>query len=237
MRHHVPSPSQDDASEDLCVSRVPLFQGLTHGQQLEVAEVARALHLGQGQQIYAAGSDVSQLLVVHRGRVKITRNSADGHEQIVRILGPGDFVGENAFLTGGRPDHAATAIDDAELCVFHHADLGELLQRHASIGLRMLQGVSVRLEQAEARLSAVVSGDVSSRVADYLLSLPGRTGPDGQIEVVLPLRKKDVASLLDTTPESLSRQLRALSEAGMIAQGSGRRITILDFDALGRLAD
>ncbi|GGK75164.1 Crp/Fnr family transcriptional regulator [Ornithinimicrobium pekingense] len=223
------------AQEDLCVARVPLFSGLTHDQQLEVAAVARPTRVDRGEQLYAAGSGISQLVVVHTGRVKISRLSADGHEQIVRVLGAGDFVGESAFLTGARPDHVATALEPGSMCVFRHADLDRLVREHPSIGLRMLQGVSRRLDETETRLASVISGDVSSRLAGYLLSLPATYGPHGPT-VTLPLPKKDVASLLDTTPESLSRQLRRLGDSGVIAQHAGRRVTLTDVDALTQLS-
>ncbi|MDO5738613.1 MAG: Crp/Fnr family transcriptional regulator [Ornithinimicrobium sp.] len=187
------------ASEDLCVAQVPLFQGLTHDEQLAVAGVARRTTLDKDQQVYAAGSDVSQLMIVHTGRIKISRLSADGHEQIVRVLGPGDFVGESAFLTGARPDHFAVALEPGSMCVFRHLDLDRLLKQHPSIGLQMLQDVSRRLDETESRLASVISDDVSSRLADYLLSLPGRR-VEGHLQVELPLAKKDIASLLDTTP-------------------------------------
>lgn len=230
-------PTQGASSEasELCVSLVPLFQGLSVSEQLEVARVARPSQFDRGQQLYLAGSDVSQLMVMHTGRVKVSRTSPDGYEQIIRILGPGDFIGESAFLTGTTPDHAATAIENTELCVFRHEDLGKLVEQHASIGIRMLQSLSRRLGEAETRLAAVITGDVSSRLADYLLTLPSRRHGGAHPVVVLPLPKKDIASLLDTTPESLSRQLRALSDAKVIDQGAGGSVTILDIDALTAL--
>lgn len=225
-----------DPSNDLCVARVPLFQGLTHAQQMEVAGFARSVRLDAVEQVYTAGSDVSQLLVVHTGQVKITRTSAAGHEQVIRVLGPGDFIGESSFLTGARPDHAAEALEHTQLCVFRHADLARLVEKHPSIGLRMLQGVSKRLGDTEARLASVISGNVSSRLADYLLALPAVPGSRGAIEVVLPLAKKDIASLLSTTPESLSRQLRKLTDSGTISQRDQGRITITDVTALSALS-
>lgn len=231
-----PVPPAKGETAELCVSLVPLFQGLTYDEQREVARVAHPTRLDRLQQVYGAGSDVSQLMVVHTGRIKISRTSPDGHEQIIRVLGPGDFIGESAFLNGTRPDHFATALETAQLCVFRHEDLSQLVEKHASIGLRMLQGVSRRLGEAEARLAAVISGDVSSRLADYLLTLPTRPETDRHLVVELPLTKKDIASLLDTTPESLSRQLRALGDAGIITQAARGRVTILDTDALTALA-
>ncbi len=220
---------------DLCVARVPLFQGLTYAQQVEVASFAHTIRIGAVEQAYAVGSDVSQLMVVHTGKIKIARTSATGHEQIIRVLGPGDFIGESAFLTGTRPDHAAEALVHTELCVFRHSDLGRLIEKHPSIGLRMLQGISRRLDDTEAQLASVISGNVSSRLADYLLSLPAITGAKGVIEVELPVAKKDIASLLSTTPESLSRQLRKLTESQVISQQELGRISIIDVAALSAL--
>ena len=120
--------------------------------------------------------------------------------------------------------------------MFDHADLGRLVERHPSIGLRMLESVSRRLSETEARLASVISEDVTARLARYLLALPVRRRTGHSPEIVLPLAKKDIASLLDTTPESLSRQLRRLSDSGVIRQGAHGTITITDADALSALS-
>ncbi|QFG68106.1 Crp/Fnr family transcriptional regulator [Ornithinimicrobium pratense] len=229
-------PARRDRSDpvgpdELCVAGVPLFAPLSYVEQLNVASLARPVTVQRGEQIYAPGSRAAQLMVVHTGQVKISRISADGHEQIVRVLGPGDFVGESAFVTGARPDHFASALEDGSMCVFRHADLGRLVREHPGVGMRMLQAVGQRLEETEQRLAAAVSGNVAARVADYLLGLPGEH-VDGTVLVTLPLAKKDIASLLDTTPESLSRQLRRLSQAGVIQQRGGRTVVLADVDAL-----
>lgn len=92
------------------------------------------------------------------------------------------------------------------------------------------------MDDTEARLASVILGNVSSRLADYLLSLPATPGPRGAIYVTLPLAKKDIASLLSTTPESLSRQLRKLTDTGVISQQEQGRITITDVTALTALS-
>lgn len=228
-RQHLEDP-------DTCVALVPVFQGLSRADQLEVATAATPTALRSGELVYAAGSDVSQLLVVHTGRLKITRSSADGQERLVRVLEPGDFVGETSFLTGVRPDHTVTTLEPASLCVFKHADLAALVAAHPTIAVRMLQTLSRRLTDTETRLAAATSSEVSARLAGYLLGLPGHHGDDG-VEVILPLAKKDIASLLDTTPESLSRALRRLSDSEMIDQRRGRRIGLTDVDGLSLLAE
>lgn len=226
---------EEQAQDDLCVAQVPLFQGLRYADQVAVAELASPSVVDRGEQVYAAGSQASQLMVVHTGAVKVARIDTEGREQILRVLGPGEFIGESAFLTGERPNHFITALEPSSMCVFRHADLGRLVRGHPSIALRMLNEVGHRLVQTEARLASVISGDVTSRLAEYLLSLRGQRTADGT-RVELPMAKKDIASLLDTTPESLSRQLRRLQESGIAQTKGARGVIIRDIDALMDLA-
>ena len=217
-------------AEDLCVSRVPLFQGLDHAEQVGVAAFATPTRFAAGEDIGDGRGD-PLLLVVHTGSVKVSRVDAEGREQVLRVLGPGQFLGESSFLTGRPFSDRITALEPASMCVFRHADFARLVNRHPSIGMRMLQAVSRRLDEAEHRLAAVISGDVTARLADYLLELPGAAGPAG-VAVRLPMAKKDIASLLDTSPESLSRQLRRLREAGIIADGDAGGLVIVDPETL-----
>ena len=175
-------------------------------------------------------------MVVHTGRLRISRLSADGAQQLIRVLGPGDFTGETAVLSGRGPDDHAIALGDSRLCVFHHSDLAALIREHPEIGLRMLTAVAERLSETEDRLSALTTRGVESRLAYYLYGLPRARG-EHVASVTLPLAKKDVASLLDTTPESLSRALRSLAHKRAISLGAGRSVSITDPDLLQRIAD
>ena len=221
---------------DTCVSRVPVFAGLSANDQQRVARLARPTHLKAGEVAYSADDDLSQLIVLHTGRLKIFRLSADGSEQLIRVLGPGEFTGETSVFTGRRPDDYATAVDDCQLCVIRHDDLDALVRQHPEIGLRMLATVSERLSDTEHRLNSLTSRDVESRLAEYLLGLPG-TWRGRVATVTLPLAKKDVASLLDTAPESFSRALKSLAMQGLIVIGAGRSVSITQPDRLQQLVD
>jgi len=221
---------------DTCVSRVPVFAGLSANDQQRVAGLARPTRLKAGEVAYSADDELSQLIVLHTGRLKIFRLSANGSEQLIRVLGPGEFTGETSVFTGQRPDDYATAVDDCQLCVIRHDDLNALVRQHPEIGLRMLATVSERLSDTEHRLNSLTSRDVESRLAEYLLGLPG-TWPRRVATVTLPLAKKDVASLLDTSPESLSRALSSLATQGLIVIGAGRSVSITQPDRLQQLVD
>lgn len=221
--------------QDLCVTRVPIFQGLTRREQIEVAGFARPVVAVKGETVIAPGQSVSRLLVMHAGRLKISHLAPGGQEQILRTAAEGDVVGERTFLTGHRPEHFAVALEDSRMCVFDHRDLSTLLHDYPDIGMRMLRTLSDRLASVERLLAAVTSADVTARIAAYLLDLPADLR-DGVPAVRLPLAKKDVAAYLGTTPETLSRSLAALAADGAIELRGRRDVVILDADALDRAA-
>ncbi len=220
---------------DTCVSQVPIFAGLSAADQERVAALARPRSVGRGGFAYTPGAP-ARLMVVHQGHLRVSRLAADGSEQVTRILGPGDFTGETSVLTGRIHADHASALDDCGLCVFDHADVARLVREHPDIGLHMLAALAERLSDTERRLNALTTRGVESRVAAYLWSLP-RSGMGPDVRVTLPLAKKDIASLLDTTPESLSRALRSLADKAVITMATGRSVSIVQPDVLRRMID
>lgn len=218
---------------DTCVTRVPIFGGLSPRDQERVAGLARPLYVREGEDAARPGSD-AMLMVVHTGQLKISRLSADGSEQLIRVLGPGEFAGEASVLRGERPEERTVALVDSRLCVFHHDDLAGLIHDHPEIGLRMLAAVVERLSETEDRLNALTTRGVEGRLAGYLLALP-RIRSGDPAPITLPLAKKDIASLLDTTPESLSRALKSLASRGALTIGTGRSLTIMQPELLEQI--
>ena len=214
------------ADDDLCVTRVPIFRGLTRAEQLRVAEFARPMQVSRGDTVQLPGQPTSRLLVMHSGRLKVSHESLNGQEQILRTVTDGDVVGERAFLTGHRPGDLVVALEDSRMCVFDHADLAALLRDYPDISQRMLRTLSDRLSSVERLLAAVTSSDVTARVAAYLLDLPG-TFVDGAVNGELPMAKQLIAGHLSIQPETFSRIIRRLIDEKIITQ-DGRQIAILD---------
>jgi CRP/FNR family transcriptional regulator len=180
--------------------------------------------------LYPQGSDDPPLTIVHRGRVKLVRISPAGHEQMLRVLGPGDVVGETAFLTSSPADHVATTLEETEVCELHRSDARRLLERFPSVSNRLLVELARRLESTERHLSRLTSQDTRQRIVAHLLEVA-----DGRTEFRLPTTKRDLASLVGTTPETLSRQLAALQDRGWIRLGPRGAVKLVDAAALAEL--
>ncbi|WP_406723816.1 Crp/Fnr family transcriptional regulator [Streptomyces sp. GD-15H] len=214
------------------VRAVRLFGGLPEAAQERVASAAVTRRYRRDERIYGPG-DRTGLFVVHRGLVKVYRITESGNEQLIRLMSPGDFLGETALLADTTTDHFAVALQPSELCVMDRARFTRLLGQHPSVAVEMLQTVSGRLGTAEEMVSALSGKSVRQWLAQQLLHLADEAGG---ADFRLPTTKKELASYLGTTAETLSRRLGALQEAGVIRLGPRRQVEVLDPEALRRVA-
>lgn len=211
-----------------CVRRVPIFRGLSEADQHRVAETALTRHFQATEQVYGPG-DRTGLHIVHRGQVKVYRLTEGGSEQLVRVLFPGDFLGESALLADTASDHFAVATQPSEVCSVPRDGVRRLLVERPTVAVQMLEAVSSRLGAAEEMLAAVTGQSVAERLAQQLLHLADEAG---SLRFRLPTSKRDLASYLGTTPETLSRRLAVLQRAGIVRSGPGRVVEILDLARL-----
>jgi CRP/FNR family transcriptional regulator len=196
----------------------------------EIMDTVRTGSYKKGELIYRAGDQSDSLYIVKKGRIKIYRLSESGKEQLVRILNSGDFTGELAIFSHLIHESYAEAMIDTEVCMITRSDLQEFLLKYPSISLKILSEFSSRLEKSEKQTTRVSTERVETRLALFLAEcLNSKEKP---MELVLPMSKKDLASYLGTTPETISRKLAELEDAGYIKQKTSRRIEILDLDGM-----
>lgn len=216
-------------AHQLCVSIVPIFNHLQNEEMEEVAKTTRSISLKKGELLHSAGDVSDSLYIVHQGKVKVYRLSENGKEQLIRILQPGDFTGELALFKESIHDDYAEAMEKTDICSIQRGDLQEFLQRYPNISLKILSEFSNRLGQAESQMTSFATEDVETRIGLYLAQ---QVEENKSTEYHLPMSRKDLASFLGTTPETISRKLAKFEDEGWIEQEDQRRIRVLDLDAL-----
>ncbi|MDJ0312738.1 Crp/Fnr family transcriptional regulator [Arthrobacter sp. H35-D1] len=247
MEQHASHPGH--APLEVLVGRVPLFSQLDDVELKDISGRVKLRHHRRNEQLYGAGESNPHLMIIHSGHVKVYRISESGHEQLIRVLGEGDFLGDTSFISGAPADHFASTLDAADICTLHHDDLRDYLLRFPTVTYKMLETLSTRLENTERQVSIFAGEGAEHRVAGYLLELAGKQGTavlheaaaehsteeQGTATVVLPIAKKDVASFLGLTPETLSRKFAQFESAGWIRMQPRRTVELLDTPALQQL--
>jgi CRP-like cAMP-binding protein len=211
----------------------PLFKGLGRGELEQLYRIAVDRLWDKGRSIFAEGDDATGFYVVAAGRVKIFKVSFEGKEQILHIYGPGNPFGEVPVFSGQCYPASAETLVKSHLLFFPREAFVDLISRNPSLAMNMLAVLSMRLRQFTVQIENLSLKEVPGRLASYLLVLSEEMA--GDAAVALPMSKGQLASLLGTIPETLSRILARMTDQGLIGV-DGRRIQLLDLVALEALA-
>lgn len=211
-----------------CVELVPLFQSLPLDQRKAIATLVRQQHYLKNEIIYLTAEEVGRFLIVEHGQIKLAAMSANGRESITRVLSSGDFDGEANLFGAGTRDVTATALTTATVCQIRQADFQQLLSQSPDLALNLLREMSRQIKELQNQRAVAKTSDVKGQLARYLLDTQASLE---QNPFKLPLKKKDIATYLGTTPESISRALTELSELQLISN-RGNQVEILAADEL-----
>ncbi len=217
------------------IAHIPLFEALEKEHIRELSRIAIEKVYEKGAIIFSEGEECNGFYVIMEGRVSVFKLSPDGREQILHIFEEGEPFGEVPVFSGHNFPASASAMIKSRLLFFPKHDFVGLIERRPLIALKMLGVLSMRLRRFTALIEDLSLREVPARLANYILYLSNRED-DTSSEIELDIKKSQLASLLGTIPETLSRILSKMKRQGII-EVEGSKIRILDMEALEDLAD
>jgi len=213
---------------------IPLFEGLSRSQHDALASIAFNRTYKKGQVIFSEGDEGTGFYAIISGRIKIFKLSPEGKEQILHMMEPGEIFGEVPVFTGQGYPAFAEAHTHCSLLFFPRNAFIELIRKDPSLSLNMLAVLSWRLRKFAALIEDLSLKEVPGRLAAYLLYLSRKSGSGDEFD--LNISKGQLASLLGTIPETLSRILGKMSRQGLISS-EGSRIRIVDRATIEEIAN
>ena len=216
------------------LSQADLFKDLAVAQLDEIARIVSDKEYKKGQLIFAEGDEGIGFYMVISGRVKVYKVSPDGKEQIMHIFGPGQPFAEVPVFEGSRFPANAEAMENSRLFFFPKKAFVNLIHENPSLAMNMLASMSQRLKQFSHLIESLSLKEVPGRLASYLLYLSDRNGSLDKFQ--LDIAKSQLASLLGTIPETLSRIFTRMTTRELV-RINGPQITILDRAGLEDLAE
>ena len=166
--------------------------------------------------IYAEGDEATLLYFVQAGRVKTCRNTATGKELITAFYQPGEFFGYQAMLQGTAHRDTAVAIEDSIL-LYTTADHFRQLMRHSpDVNQQFVRLLANRVGEHEEALLGLSYHSLRQRVAAALLRFNEQQRGPAPASPLILLTREDLAAIIGTAPESLSRILSEFQQEGAI---------------------
>jgi CRP/FNR family transcriptional regulator, cyclic AMP receptor protein len=225
-----------DRVDDL-LSRTPLFEALDEeGASALRAEMHR-VDLARGDRLFGEGDAGDKLYVVLDGKVKLTRTAADGRENLLSVIGPGEMFGELSLFDPRPRTQTATALTDTRLAALDHQALRDWVTDRPDMALHLLRALAQRLRRTNEVMTDLVFTDVPGRVAKALLDLADRFGvqrPDG-LQVNHDLTQEELAQLVGASRETVNKALADFVSRGWI-QLSAKSVLLVDPERLRRRA-
>jgi CRP/FNR family transcriptional regulator, dissimilatory nitrate respiration regulator len=218
-----------DAMLDV-LAALPYLGGVPRGDLSRLASRCAWRSARRGAAIFREGEPALGIFVITEGRVKLSRLSPAGREQVLHVEGAGASLAEVPAFDGGGYVATAVALTEARLLFVEREALFALCRRRPEVAVGIIAVLARRLRRFAALIEDLGLRDVTERLAGFLLAEAPRAG--GPFELGT---QDEVAARLGTVRELVSRSLARLAATGLIAR-TGRRVRVLDPDRLRALA-
>jgi len=222
-------------AEDI-LRRAPLLAAVDEESAKAIIARMRAVELSRGDRLFHEGDPGDALYVIETGKIKLARRAADGRENLLAILGPGEMFGELSLFDPGPRVATAVAVSNARVHSLTRDDFVPLLDQ-PRVALSLLAALGRRLRRTNEALADLVFSDVPGRVAKALLDLSSRFGrpvEDGVL-VAHELTQEELAQLVGASRETVNKALADFAGRGWLRL-EARAVTILDVERLTRRA-
>lgn len=180
---------------------------------------AQRVRLNRGGAAYLAGDGSDRVYFLHSGRVKLVRTAPSGAEVIVGIRSAGDVFGELAGAGHAVRSASAVAMEAVEADALPAAEFATRLEGDPVLARAFARGIARRLAAAELELAALMGKSVPGRLVDALGRLAAQHGiaePGGAVRIGINLTHKDLADLIGTSRETLTKELSVLADVGLL---------------------
>ena len=230
--HNCGTPGQSE------LLRFPQLSSLSANVSDRLRGLCRLHSYTSNQTVMGAGEHAKSIGLVSEGILRMEKTLLDGRHHIVGLLVEGDIFGR---VFDGPNEYAIEAATDAKVVYFPRAQFESLLAESPELERAVMLNLLHELDRARDWMLIVSSPKIRTRLAGFLMMLCTRFGDIDHILVAsgerlrinIPINRSDLASLLGTRAESISRAFHALADEGLIAIQQPNQIDILDLQGLG----
>ncbi|HMC00152.1 MAG TPA: Crp/Fnr family transcriptional regulator [Flavobacteriaceae bacterium] len=220
---------------DQCIIRqFNSLKSLTKEDLVRVSGCKTTKTIKKGQTIFEEGEMINGVYCIKDGVCKLSKLSANGKDQIVKLVVRGDLLGQRSLISEEAANLSAIAINDMEVCFIPKHEIIHDLQQNVRFSMDMLKDMADELKIADDIIVNMAQKSVKQRLAETLVYIFDNFGVNEQGYLNVILSREDYANIVGTATESAIRILSQFKKEGLIST-SGKQIKIEDLDLLKRV--
>lgn len=197
---------------ELCVHLVPLFNALPTNDQMQIEELVRHQNYQKSELVMDPTSSNNLVIVAHGGARLYTLDE-NGRENVTQILETGDYAGENWLFGEVNTNTYVEATENSEICLLNRNAFLALMKKTPELSIQLLEQNIIKVRAMHRQIQLLSLPKVEDRLLSYLQTYAKQVNKNS---FTLPLKMKDLALYLGTTPETLSRKFVLLEKQGTL---------------------
>lgn len=209
------------------LQQFPLFKHLTDEEMEPVLEIARNRIYRKGTHLFMQGDPLTNVYFIMHGKIKIYRSDLQGKEQIVNVLGENEmFPHQGFFRNDDYPAHAEV-LDEATLIYIPIHQFEQFLISNPEVSVKVFRVLGDIIVDLQNRLEEQILYNTYEQIILLLLRLTkshGKEIADGSFQITTPFTNRDLANMIGSSRETVSRTLTQLKKNNLIETKSGKII-------------
>ncbi len=222
--------------ESCIVRQFNSLRAMSKDELQKVSDSKITKKVKKGEPIFQEGDKLDGVYCVRNGVSKLSKLSANGRDQIVKLATKGEILGQRSVIAEEHTNLSATAVNDMEVCFIPKDSIVQTLHTNPNFAVEVLRHMAHDLKEADDVIVNMSQKTVKQRVAEAFLYLKHNFGEDKDGYLSLTLSREDIANVVGTATESCIRIISEFKKDKLI-KASGKKIGILNLKGLQELAE
>lgn len=220
--------------EQCIVREFSSLKSLSKEELMGISGCKTSKFVKKGETIFEEGEMLNGVYCVKDGICKLTKLSANGKDQIVKLVVKGDLLGKRSLIVNEAVNLSAVALNNMEVCFIPKDEIFANLKNNSDFSMDMLKQMAQDLKESDNVIVNMAQKSVKQRLAEALVYIHTSFGVDKEGFLNVILSREDYASVVGTATESAIRVLSQFKKEGLIST-SGKQIKVNDVELLKRI--
>ncbi|SHJ07609.1 Crp/Fnr family transcriptional regulator [Flavobacterium terrae] len=222
--------------EQCIVRQFSSLKALSKDELLRMAECKTSYTIKKGELIFEEGEMTNGIFCVKDGVCKMTKLSANGKDQIVKLVKAGELLGQRSMISEEPANLSAVALEDMEVCFVPKSEILHFFNQNNQFSMNVMKTICGDLKEADDHMVSMAQKSVKERLAETLLYLEDTFGNNEDGSLRIQLSREELAGMIGTATESCIRLLSEFNKNGWVDL-TGKKITIKNKNQLKKLSE
>jgi CRP-like cAMP-binding protein len=222
--------------EQCIVREFSSLKALSKDELIKMANCKTSYTIKKGEPVFEEGENVNGIYCVKDGVCKLTKLSANGKDQIVKLVKPGELLGQRSMISEEPANLSAVAMEDMEVCFIPKSEVLSFFNENNQFSMNIMRTICGDLKEADDHMVSMAQKNVKERLAETLLYLENTFGQNVDGSLKLQISREELAGMIGTATESCIRLLSEFNKNKLI-ELTGKKITLLDRNGLRRASE